>query len=417
MALVPDATSSLQKKLTMLKINRDIVIKALRQLLKLYQQRKVDRKNLSKVVTQEENENNSDNENEVHPEKKEEDNTEVNKLADEVIFALKDDSGLEKEISNFGNNVETIVEKLETDLKVEEKPEPEPEPKQEQKVLLETRPTKSHVSKVISRCSSIDSQHSGPPRSPFQSNPLLTAHDYAKSPLMEGVETESGGSPVREDSNDSNMDITSSDAIAEATDSNGQSDSAERVDSSLDSNNVTMNDASDPLANAAPVAAAASDIDDDGAMSVDEEDPIKVEDVSKPNFDAQNVQLNEPYSFSPKDLVSILRSIKTDIFYPENQIRDEAEKRKKFRTDDSWRVHNYDHKFSCHAPRAKNAYLSNYWDSCSDVVTVTPNIIYKDTRLPPGWTRQEGEEKDPDWKIRCVHLSIRAGENLNQELS
>ena len=71
-------------------------------------------------------------------------------------------------------------------------------------------------------------------------------------------------------------------------------------------------------------------------MSVDDEDPIKVEDVSKPNFDAQNVQLNEPYSFSPKDLVSILRSIKTVIFYPENQIRDEAEKRKKFRTDDSW---------------------------------------------------------------------------------
>ena len=56
--------------------------------------------------------------------------------------------------------------------------------------------------------------------------------------------------------------------------------------------------------------------------------------------------------------------------------------------------------------------LSNYWDSCSDVVTVTPNIIYKDTRLPPGWTRQEGEEKDPDWKIRCVHLSIRAGRYL-----
>jgi hypothetical protein len=38
----------------------------------------------------------------------------------------------------------------------------------------------------LSRCSSVDSQPSQPPRSPFQSNPLLTAHDYAKSPLMEG---------------------------------------------------------------------------------------------------------------------------------------------------------------------------------------------------------------------------------------
>ncbi len=48
----------------------------------------------------------------------------------------------------------------------------------------------------LSRGSSLDSQ---PPRSPFQSNPLLTAHDYAKSPLMEGcpdsgaVTTFSGG--------------------------------------------------------------------------------------------------------------------------------------------------------------------------------------------------------------------------------
>ena len=155
---------------------------------------------------------------------------------------------------------------------------------------------------------------------------------------------------------------------------------SERVDSSLDSNNVTVNEASDPLAYTAPVAAA-SDIDDDGAMSVDDEDPIKVEDVSKPNFDAQNVQLNEPYSFSPKDLVSILRSIKTDIFYPENQIRDEAEKRKKFRTDDSWRVHNYDHKFSCHAPRAKNAYRT-----CRIIGTVavtwSPSPPTSSTRTP-----------------------------------
>ena len=69
---------------------------------------------------------------------------------------------------------------------------------------------------------------------------------------------------------------------------------SERVDSSLDSNNVTVNEASDPLAYTAPVAAV-SDIDDDGAMSVDDEDPIKVEDVSKPNFHAQNVHLNETY--------------------------------------------------------------------------------------------------------------------------
>merc|ERR1719232_1883211 len=78
-------------------------------------------------------------------------------------------------------------------------------------------------------------------------------------------------------------------------------------------------------------------------MSVDEDYVEKpVEDAPNPNFDAQNVQLNEPYSFSPTDLVRILRSIETDIFCTENKIRDEVEKRKKFRTDDSRRVHNYD---------------------------------------------------------------------------
>merc|ERR1719400_1422329 len=94
------------------------------------------------------------------------------------------------------------------------------------------KPSKSHVSKVISRCSSIDSQASPPPRSPFQSNPLLTAHDYAKSPLMEGLEEESNCDSLErgDDSNDgSNIDSENIDI-----DSVGPSDSAsERVDSAI----------------------------------------------------------------------------------------------------------------------------------------------------------------------------------------
>merc|ERR1719189_3018227 len=79
-------------------------------------------------------------------------------------------------------------------------------------------------------------------------------------------------------------------------------------------------------------------------MSVDEEYVQKPDntDAPLPHFDAQNVQLQEPYSFSPKDLVSILRSIETDIFCTENKVRDENEKKKKFRTDDCRRIHNYD---------------------------------------------------------------------------
>ncbi len=82
-----------------------------------------------------------------------------------------------------------------TDVKQEEQqqepPPPTPLPPPPTPALLNNKPLLR-----LSRGSSLDSQ---PPRSPFQSNPLLTAHDYAKSPLMEGcpdigaVTTFSGG--------------------------------------------------------------------------------------------------------------------------------------------------------------------------------------------------------------------------------
>merc|ERR1719490_4750 len=95
------------------------------------------------------------------------------------------------------------------------------------------KPNKSHVSKVISRCSSIDSQPTQP-RSPFQSNPLLTAHDYAKSPLMEGLEEESNYDSLERGSNDSNDGSNIDSENIDSIDSLGPSDSAsERVDSAV----------------------------------------------------------------------------------------------------------------------------------------------------------------------------------------
>ena len=462
MALVPDATTCLQRKLEMLKTNREIVIKALRQLLKLYHQRKVERTLSQMAPIREEMDSQSDIEDPTGSNS--EAANEVKKLADEVIFALKDDSGLEKEVSSIGNNVDVIVDKLENHLKVEETA-PSVEPKvvaafvtrePSPKINCDQRPTKSLVNKVISRCSSIDSQYSGPPRSPFQSNPLLTAHDYAKSPLMEGLE-ESGDSldfaPRVEDSNDTNGESVSDNL--ESVDSQGQSDTTnERVESGLDrsSSATPMITAETDTANVKPESAAkvTSDIDDDGAMSVDEEYVQKPDntDAPLPHFDAQNVQLQEPYSFSPKDLVSILRSIETDIFCTENKVRDEVEKKKKFRTDDNRRVHNYDEFITSflamlleqnmlaelvqqslgkaekstkkepekesklkvtdktkkqgaikgnlkqvkYKPKKKrlisDSDLSDTWDSASETVTVTPNIMYKDPRLPAGWQRK-----------------------------
>ena len=152
MALVPDAITSLQKKLSMLKINRDIVIQALRQLLKLYYQRKIDSslvKKRSSVV---------DDEAVKSPTK-----TEVKKLTEEVMMVLKDEPSLEQRTANTTDEVHTVTEKIETDMKVEEVDElmNSAETVRESSPRPETKPSKSLVNKVISRCSSIDSQYSG----------------------------------------------------------------------------------------------------------------------------------------------------------------------------------------------------------------------------------------------------------------
>ena len=255
--------------------------------------------------------------------------------------------------------------------------------------------------KVISRCSSIDSQLSPPqPRSPFQSNPLLTAHDYAKSPLMEGLEEESNYDSLERGSNDSNDGSNIDSENIDSIDSLGPSDSAsERVDSAVggllvegednrgdsrvegsneeeDEGDVVdgdsggrKNESSDTrnveegkmvnaikvnqneshvgeLAEQSSPSKVSCDIDDDEAMSVEEPDNgaerSKEQEEMEPPFDPESVQLLEPHSFSPRDLLTILRSIETAIFVSESKVRDEVEKRKKYRVDDCRRVHNYD---------------------------------------------------------------------------
>jgi len=395
MAVVPDTRAGLARKLGMLKTNREIVIRALRQLLQLYHQRKLDRneevKVEVKVEVKEEIESESENDDVLIVSDNGASN-EVNKLAQDVIYAINDDVELVKEMSNIGNsdkstlndamveNEESLDKKSDTII-VEQKLEgTESKPSEQQSLpspfSVDMKPTKSLVNKVISRCSSIDSQSSGPPRSPFQSNPLLTAHDYAKSPLMEGLE-ESGSNcdsldlPRGEDSNDSNLDSISENV--DSVDSLGPSDSAsERVASSIDradshtpqerieshseneheqdeKSKIEFKKVLSDVEEGKEEPKVSSDIDDDEAMSIDDDYVNDQESAnnnrdenSRLSFDPQHVELYEPHSFSPKDLLSILRSIETDIHCTENKMRDEVEKRRKYRVDDCRRVHNYD---------------------------------------------------------------------------
>jgi len=398
MAVVPDTRAGLARKLGMLKTNREIVIRALRQLLQLYHQRKLDRNEEIKLEVKLEIKEEVESESESEDVLVVNDNgasNEVNKLAQDVIYAINDDVELVKEMSSIGNGDKTVQdetvkseedsdEKLCYSPKAEDKQDEEPKASSPPSPYSsDLKPTKSLVNKVISRCSSIDSQSSGPPRSPFQSNPLLTAHDYAKSPLMEGLE-ESGSNcdsldlPRVDDSNDSNLDSISENV--DSIDSLGPSDSAsERVASSIDradshtpldrvesqsepeqeqeekskrSKRIILSKASSYLDEDNEIAKVSSDIDDDEAMSIDDDytnDQGDIESInnnqddnSRLSFDPQHVELYEPHSFAPKDLLSILRSIETDIHCTENKMRDEVEKRRKYRVDDCRRVHNYD---------------------------------------------------------------------------
>lgn len=53
-------------------------------------------------------------------------------------------------------------------------------------------------------------------------------------------------------------------------------------------------------------------------------------------------QLIEPHKFAPKDLLALLKTVENEIAVYESNLKDEVEKQKKYRIDDSRRTHNYD---------------------------------------------------------------------------
>ena len=118
-----------------------------------------------------------------------------------------------------------------------------------------------------------------PTGSPFQNNPQLMSHDYAKSPLMEEVIEE---------------------GVEEVEEIDDKNDGIEVID-----------------------------------LEAEENDPVK-------QFDPKIKQLFEPHQFAPKDLLVLLKTIESDIHSCNLVLKDESDKRKKHRIDDCRRVHDYD---------------------------------------------------------------------------
>ncbi|GIY00265.1 ubiquitin carboxyl-terminal hydrolase BAP1 [Caerostris darwini] len=67
---------------------------------------------------------------------------------------------------------------------------------------------------------------------------------------------------------------------------------------------------------------------------------------SKSGLISKHPQLIEPHRFAPKDLLALLKTVETEIELCELNLFDEIEKRKKYKIDDCRRTHNYD-QFIC----------------------------------------------------------------------
>jgi len=65
--------------------------------------------------------------------------------------------------------------------------------------------------------------------------------------------------------------------------------------------------------------------------------------TSSPSPASANSTSNTPSkAFTAKDLVALLKNLEGDITLTENNLKEELEKRRKYRIDDSRRTHNYD---------------------------------------------------------------------------
>ena len=89
---MPDTRASLTRRLALLTTNREIVIQALRQLLALYQERKVLRARQEEEDVKDEPGEESEGEEVTVVSASDGATTEVAKLEQEVISALKDDT-------------------------------------------------------------------------------------------------------------------------------------------------------------------------------------------------------------------------------------------------------------------------------------------------------------------------------------
>ena len=120
------------------------------------------------------------------------------------------------------------------------------------------------------------------PKSPFQSNPLLTAHDYSKSPMMEGCEED-------EEEEEERMELEKENEGRMGDGRINQDETNKSEDSTQENGETIIQDKLDKNGEKSQALF---------SLSLSE---------NKPEFNPQQTKLQEPHFFTPRDLLTLLR--------------------------------------------------------------------------------------------------------------
>ncbi|XP_054716085.1 ubiquitin carboxyl-terminal hydrolase BAP1-like [Uloborus diversus] len=181
----------------------------------------------------------------------------------------------------------------------------------------------------------------------------LDSHNYAKSPLMEGLEA--GGPPPYEDPSASessdderraplSIDTSSPGLLAPLSIQTASPSAGSSTDTSSE-----IGSAFNSPGQGGALFDDVRDIDKFVVIRVVGEPPPPREEREDAEAEAakgKHPKLMEPHRFAPKDLLSLLKTVETEIAMCESNLHDEIEKRKRYKVDDCRRTHNYD-QFIC----------------------------------------------------------------------
>ncbi|XP_011497330.1 PREDICTED: ubiquitin carboxyl-terminal hydrolase calypso [Ceratosolen solmsi marchali] len=317
MAVVPDRRLAISHKLTMLKTNRQIVLEALQQLVKLTHQNNSENHN---------NKNNNSSSNNTDSEKAEKLSEKKEKVEEESI-AIKNETE--------GTNSIPIISVERCNDSTNENDEAS---------NSSVKPSTSGIEKVVNVCALDYATPLQIQTSPAHSSSSTDTSSEIGSAF--NSPTQAWGWNSGQISPTSTKDFKKFVVIRVAGDEkneNGLSRSLGNININgkrLVSDNTQLNK---KVCLSGEVRIPHARVKTSNGDTVTEEK--KVEKID-PKLCSKYPELFEPHTFAPKDLLALLKNLEHEIGICETALKDENDKRNKYKIDDCRRTHNYD-EFIC----------------------------------------------------------------------